>query len=188
LTTDQVYIDVTPPIKIQTFPFDTIGYSGDQFQLLAVPSDTDVINYTWSPTTGLSDPRVPNPIVTLGSNGDVIQYQVIASTIAGCKGEGYITVRVYKGPDIYVPTGFSPNGDGRNDRFLPIPVGIKSLNYFRVFNRWGQLLFSTNRLHDGWDGKLSGTEQPSGVYVWMIEVVANDNRVITKKGTVTLVR
>lgn len=188
LTTDQVYIDVTPPIKVKTFPFDTIGYSGDQFQLLAVPSDTDVVNYTWTPSTGLSDPRIANPIVTLGANGDVIQYQVITSTIAGCRGEGYVTVRVYKGPDIYVPTGFTPNSDGRNDRFLPIPVGIKSLNYFRVFNRWGQMVFSTNRLHDGWDGKISGTDQPSGVYVWMIEAVTNDNRVVTKKGTVTLVR
>lgn len=188
LTTDQVYIDVTPPIKVKTFPFDTIGYSGDQFQLLAVPSDTDVVNYTWTPSTGLSDPRIANPIVTLGANGDVIQYRVITSTIAGCRGEGYVTVRVYKGPDIYVPTGFTPNSDGRNDRFLPIPVGIKSLNYFRVFNRWGQMVFSTNRLHDGWDGKISGTDQPSGVYVWMIEAVTNDNRVVTKKGTVTLVR
>lgn len=188
LITDQVYIDVTPPIKVKTFPFDTIGYSGDQFQLLAVPSDSDVINYSWTPSTGLNNTTVANPIVTLGANGDVIQYQVITSTVAGCKGEGYVTVRVYKGPDIYVPTGFTPNSDGRNDRFMPIPVGIKSLNYFRVFNRWGQMVFSTNRLHDGWDGKINGTEQPSGVYVWMIEAVTNDYRVVTKKGTVSLVR
>ncbi len=188
LVTDQIYIDVTPPIKVKTFPFDTIGYSGDQFQLLAIPNDPDVINYTWTPATGLSDTKIPDPIVTLGANGDVVQYRVTTSTIAGCKGEGFVTVRVYKGPEIYVATAFSPNGDGRNDRFLPIPVGIKGLNYFRVFNRWGQLLFSTNRLHDGWDGNLGGVKQPSGVYVWMIEVVANDNKVITKKGTVTLIR
>ena len=187
LTTDEVYVDVTPPIKVTTFPYDTIGYSGDMIQLLAIPNDSDVINYVWTPSQGLSDPLIPNPIVTLGANGDVVQYQVATSTIAGCRGEGYITVRVYKGPDIYVPTAFTPNGDGRNDRFLPVPVGIKSLNYFRVFNRWGQLLFQTKTLHEGWDGKLQGAQQATGVYVWMIEAITNQNKIITKKGTVTLI-
>ncbi len=188
LTTDQVRIDVTPPIKVRTFPYDTIGYSGDQFQLLAIPSDTDVINYAWTPATGLSDPRISNPIVTVGVIGDVVQYQVITSTIAGCKGQGFVTVRVYKGPDIYVPTGFTPNNDGKNDKFTPLPVGIKSYKYFRVFNRWGQMIFSTTKLNDGWDGKLGGRDQPSGVYVWMIEGVSKDDRIITKKGTVSLIR
>ena len=188
LTTDQMRIDVTPPIKVKTFPYDTIGYTGDQIQILAVSSDSDVINYSWSPSTGLNNPTIANPIVTVSAIGDVVKYQVITSTIAGCSGEGYVTIRVYKGPDIYMPTGFTPNGDGKNDRFTPFPVGIKSLNYYRIFNRWGQLIFSTNRLHDGWDGKLGGADQQSGVYVWMIEGVTKDDRVITKKGTVALIR
>jgi gliding motility-associated-like protein len=87
-----------------------------------------------------------------------------------------------------VPTAFTPNNDGRNDRFIPFPVGIKSYKYFRVYNRWGQLLFSSNILHDGWDGKFSGKDQASGVYVWMIEAITNENKVVTKKGTVTLIR
>jgi len=115
-------------------------------------------------------------------------YQVIVSNAAGCKGEGYIKLRVYKGPDIYVPTGFTPNNDGRNDIFYPFPVGIKRINYFRVFNRWGQLVYSTNVLDLGWDGTFNGKEQASGVYVWMAEGVSRDDRVITKKGTITLIR
>ncbi|MDZ4810503.1 MAG: gliding motility-associated C-terminal domain-containing protein, partial [Bacteroidota bacterium] len=91
-------------------------------------------------------------------------------------------------PDIYVPTGFTPNGDGKNDRFTPFPVGMKSYNYFRIYNRWGQIVFSSTNLHDGWDGKLGGRDQQSGIYVWMIEGVTNDNRVITRKGTVSLIR
>ena len=188
LVTDQVAVDVTPPIKVKTFPYDTIGYSGDQFQLLAVPSDSDVINYTWTPTIGLSDPTIANPIVTAGAIGDVVQYRVTTTTIAGCRGDGYVTIRVYKGPDIYMPTGFTPNNDGRNDKFTPFPVGIRSYKYFRVFNRWGQLVFSTTKLHDGWDGKISGRDQPAGTYVWMIEGLTKDDKVITKKGTVTLIR
>ena len=188
LTTDDITIDVTPPIKINTFPYDTIGYPGDQVQLLAIPTDNDATTFVWTPSTGLDNPFVPNPIVTIGQIGEDRVYQVTASTIAGCKGEGYVRVRVYKGPDIYVPSGFTPNGDGRNDRFTPFPVGIKSLTYFRIFNRWGQQIFSTNRLHEGWDGTLNGTKQPSGVYVWMIQAVTDDNRVINKKGTVTIIR
>lgn len=188
LVTDQVYIDVTPPLKVKTIPYDTIGYPGAQIQLLAIPSDNDVISYTWTPATGLSDATLANPVVTLGAAGDITTYRVLTSTQGGCKGEGFVTIRVYKGPDIYVPNGFTPNGDGRNDRFTPFPVGVQKYNYFQVYNRWGQMIFSTTRLHDGWDGKLGGKEQPSGVYVWLIEAVTVDGRVVSKKGTVTLIR
>jgi len=185
LVTDVMTIDVTPPIKVSTNPFDTVGYSGDQFQLHA----NSIANiYTWSPATGLSNPNVQNPIVTVGAIGDEVIYQVIASTAAGCKGEGYVRIRVYKGPDIYVPTGFTPNGDGRNDAFLPFPVGIDKYNYFMVFNRWGQQVFSTTKMNLGWDGKLIGKDQATGTYVWMIQGVTKDGRLITKKGTVTLIR
>jgi gliding motility-associated-like protein len=115
-------------------------------------------------------------------------YKVTASTSAGCKGEGFVRVRVYKGPDIYVPTAFTPNNDRKNDKFTPVPVGIKQLNYFRVFNRWGQLMFSTTTLNDGWDGKYAGRDQSSGVFIWMVQGITKDDHVINKKGTVAMIR
>jgi gliding motility-associated-like protein len=87
-----------------------------------------------------------------------------------------------------MPTGFTPNGDGKNDYFKPFMVGITNLTYFRVYNRWGQLMFSTAKLNDGWDGRVTGGEQPSGTYVWMVQGTTRDGKVITKKGTVTLIR
>ncbi|HEY6064012.1 MAG TPA: gliding motility-associated C-terminal domain-containing protein, partial [Chitinophagaceae bacterium] len=141
-----------------------------------------------SPSGGLSNTNIPNPVVTVGAIGDDITYQVVATTAEGCKGEGYVRIKISKGPDIYVPTGFTPDQDGKNDKFTPIPVGIKNYNYFRVFNRWGQMIFSTTRQNEGWDGNLGGKEQPAGVYVWMIEGITKDNRVISKKGTVILIR
>ena len=185
LITDDVKVVTSRPMRIYTFPYDTIAHAGDQFELLATSAG---INYTWLPTTGLSNPNIANPIVTVGAVGDEITYQVVGVTAEGCKGEGYVKIKVYKGPEIYMPTGFTPNGDGKNDKFTPFPVGIKSYNYFRVFNRWGQVIFSTTKLNDGWDGKIAGREQPAGVYVWMIEGLSKDNKVITKKGTVTLIR
>ncbi|MFI5132895.1 MAG: gliding motility-associated C-terminal domain-containing protein, partial [Chitinophagales bacterium] len=185
LVTDSVKVDVTPPIHVSTFPKDTIIYSGDQLQLLALSGGNI---YSWSPSAGLDNPNIPNPVVTGGAVGDVMIYTVTASTIAGCKGDGVIRVKVYKGPDIYMSTGFTPNHDGKNDKFIPIPVGIKQLNYFKVFNRWGQLIFSTTKLNEGWDGTYAGRDQASGVYVWMVQGITEDDKVITKKGTVALIR
>ena len=183
---DQVIVRVTPPIKVTTFPLDTIVYAGVQIPLLATSAGTD---YSWSPATALDNPNIANPIATAPlTDGAVVTYKVTATTSAGCAGDGFVTVRVFKGPDIYMVTGFTPNGDGKNETFIPFPVGIKQLKYFKVFNRWGQMLFSTTTLNKGWDGRMGGFEQPSGVYIWMIEGVTVDNKIISKKGTVTLIR
>lgn len=185
LVADQVTVDVTPPINIFTSPADTVVYTGDQFQLNASSAAT---SYLWSPATNLSNPNIANPIVTAGAVGDFTIYKVVGSTIAGCRGEGFVRVRVYDGPDLYVPSGFTPNNDGKNDKFFPFPVGIKELKLFRVYNRWGQLVYSTSKLNDGWDGKTGGILQQTGVYVWTVEGVTRDNKIITKRGTVTLIR
>lgn len=184
-----VTIKVTPPIKVTVAPADTVVYAGAQIPMLATSAATD---YTWSTAsgiTGLNDPYIPNPVATAPlTDGSVVVYKVTATTAAGCQGDAYARVQVYKGPDIYMVTGFSPNGDGKNDLFIPIPVGIKSIKYFRVLNRWGQTIYSTSDLYKGWDGTIRGVEQPSGVYVWQIEAVTKDNKVITKQGTITLIR
>jgi gliding motility-associated-like protein len=182
LVADQVTVDVTPPIKVRTYPQDTIVHAGDQFQLLA----TSVApNYSWTPGYDLDRTDIPNPVITVDK--DVILV-VTASSQAGCIGEASIRIQVYKGPDLYPPTGFTPNGDGLNDKFYPFPVGIQELKYFKVFNRWGQMVFSTNKLWDGWDGRLGGREQASGTYAWIAQGVTRDGRVITKKGTIVLIR
>lgn len=185
----QVTVKVTPPIKVTVYPADTIVYGGVQIPLLATSAGT---SYVWSNTTGiigLDNPNIANPIATAPiAEGSVVVYKITATTSAGCQGEAYARIQVYKGPDLYMVTGFSPNGDGKNDVFIPFPVGIKQINYFRVVNRWGQVIYSTTELNKGWDGRFGGVEQPSAVYVWMVQGVTMDNKLITKKGTVTLIR
>jgi gliding motility-associated-like protein len=185
LVTDDVKVLVSKPIRVYTYPFDTIAYPGQPIPLLAASAG---ITYSWSPALGLSNTNVANPVAIAGNIGDDITYQVVATTDEGCKGEGYVRIKISKGPDIYVPTAFTPNGDGLNDKFTPWPVGIKAYKFFRVFNRWGQLVFSTKTQNEGWDGKMGGKEQPAGIYVWMIEGIAHDNRIFSKKGTTTLIR
>ena len=182
LIQDQVIVTVTPPIIVKTNPADTVVFAGDKFQLLASSGAT---SYSWSPVVGLSNPSIADPVLTVTAD---VTYHIIATTPAGCRGDGKVTVKVFKGPEIYMPTGFTPNGDGKNDKFKPFTVGITNLNYFRVYNRWGQLIFSTAKINDGWDGRITGLEQPPGTYVWMVQGVARDGKVITKKGTVTLIR
>jgi gliding motility-associated-like protein len=90
--------------------------------------------------------------------------------------------------DIYVPTAFTPNSDGRNDLLKPVLAGIKELRYFRVYNRWGQLLFETKSEQRGWDGTIQGRRQATEVVVWIAEGLGDDGKVYTKKGTCVLVR
>ncbi|MBL7747046.1 MAG: gliding motility-associated C-terminal domain-containing protein, partial [Chitinophagaceae bacterium] len=95
---------------------------------------------------------------------------------------------VYKGPEIYVPSGFTPDGNGLNDMLRPIPVGIKEFRFFRLFNRWGQLVFTTPDPRRGWDGRINGVPQPSGTFIWMAEAIDYKGNLITRKGTVTIIR
>jgi gliding motility-associated-like protein len=187
LVTDDILVKIIPSIKVSVSPKDSIVAEGDQVQLNATSIGT---SYNWTNSSTLSNPNIPNPVAAMpeGSIGNIYTYTVTATTSAGCSGTASVTLKVYKGPDIYLPTGFTPNGDGKNDRFHPLTIGIKKINYFRVFNRWGQIVFSSASPNEGWDGKLNGSEQPTGVYVWMVQGITRDNRVITKKGTVMLIK
>ena len=119
----------------------------------------------------------------------MITYVVQATTVQGCTGTDSLTVFVYKTlPDVYIPTAFTPNGDGLNDIFKPVLAGIKQLAYFRVFDRRGQLLYETKQAGKGWDGTLSGMPQPPGTYVYAARAVDYLGKVLDKKGTVVLIR
>jgi gliding motility-associated-like protein len=140
--------------------------------------------YKWSPSEGLSADDIPNPVVTLNHNQ---QYVLTVYTEAGCATTDTLNIKVYKGPAIYVPSAFSPNGDGKNDRFQFIAVGMKTVELFQVYNRYGQLVYSSSSL-DGWDGRVGGRNAEPGTYVWTIRGIDFNGTIHNKKGTVTLVR
>jgi gliding motility-associated-like protein len=111
------------------------------------------------------------------------------SEAASCFGTDDIVVRVFKtGPDLFIPSAFTPNNDGKNDILKPVAVGMKGLTFFRIYNRWGQMLFSTSEIGKGWNGTFGGSDQPSGTYVYMAEAVDYLDKKVTKKGTVVLLR
>ncbi len=185
-SSEDIVVNVIP--KVTAFAGNDTNIVANQSLQLNATSNVG-INFSWSPTTGMSDPFIANPVVVLGTSVDSIIYTVKASTAEGCFGTDQIKVLVFKtGPDIFVPSGFTPNGDGRNDILKPIAVGLKSLNYFRVFNRWGQLLYTTTSVGEGWDGTVNGKEQATGTFVYMAEATDYLGKTIFRKGTVVLIR
>ena len=182
---DSILITVFPNVNPRT-GHDTIIFAGQQLQLLA----TGGTNYLWTPATGLSNPTIPNPTVLLYGNADSVFYTVLVTNQYGCTDTAGIAVKVYKtNPDIFVPTGFTPNGDGRNDVFRPTYVGMKAIDYFQVYNRWGALLYSHN-LNDGqgWDGTIKGVKQNTDTFIWMVRATDIIGNIHFKKGTVLLIR
>ena len=120
---------------------------------------------------------------------DSIRYKVIVTDEAGCSDSAYVNVKVFKTkPQVFVPTAFTPNGDGHNDVIRPIAVGIKQIDYFRIYNRWGQLVFSTTTNEQGWDGTINGVPQGTNTYVWIVHAVDYTGKAFFRKGTVTLIR
>ena len=89
---------------------------------------------------------------------------------------------------IFIPDAFTPNGDGLNDVVRPIAVGIQKINYFSIFNRWGQLVFKTTVNGYGWDGRIKGLVQGTNVFVWMVSAIDYTGKSLFLKGTVTLIR
>ncbi len=179
--------------------FSSIIISVEKLVADAGPRDTSIVEnqplqlngtgaqyYLWSPSTGLNDPNISNPVALLTESQ---RYILQVQSAAGCKAQDSINVTVYKvKPDLYVPNAFTPNGDGDNDIFRPVPIGIKTLNYFKVYNRLGQLIYSTNVQEQGWDGTFKGQPQDPGVFVWIAEAIDYLGNKIFKKGSVTLIR
>jgi gliding motility-associated-like protein len=108
---------------------------------------------------------------------------------AGCADSAFVTVKVFGAePTVYVPTAFTPNGDGRNDKLRPVSAGMQRLEFFRVYNRWGQLVYNGTAEGQGWDGTIAGKMQNSDSFIWMVKAIDYNGRTYTRKGVVTLIR
>ncbi|HVX49418.1 MAG TPA: gliding motility-associated C-terminal domain-containing protein [Chitinophagaceae bacterium] len=165
---------------------DTVITAGVPYQLFANPGYDSANNvFIWSPATGLDNPFIANPVAA-GSND--ITYRAEITNAFGCYLTDTIHLVYYKGPDIYVPNAFTPNGDGVNDIFRPFPVGIKKLEYFRVFSRWGNMVYQTQVYLAGWDGNIKGRQAPPGTYIYEVRGKDYNGKAVFKKGSVLLVR
>ncbi|OSZ80664.1 hypothetical protein CAP36_05265 [Chitinophagaceae bacterium IBVUCB2] len=181
---DTVLITVNP--RVRAFAGrDTSVIVGQPLQF----GGTGGVNYVWTPSSYLSNPTIANPIGLYGAEVDSIRYKLVVRDAAGCPDSATVKVTVFKTKAyVFVPTAFTPNNDGLNDFIAPIAVGMQRINYFSIYNRWGQLVFTTTVNGRGWDGRISGAVQTTGVFVWMVSAVDYTGKPYFQKGTVALIR
>jgi gliding motility-associated-like protein len=116
-------------------------------------------------------------------------YKVLVYDEAGCNDSSFIAISVFQSePIIFVPNAFTPGNDGKNDILRPIAAGMAKIEYFRIYNRWGRLIFETTQNGRGWDGSINGSLQGTQSYVWEVKATDYKGRSYFQKGIVTLIR
>lgn len=182
--TDTVFVLVSPQINLQ-ITTDTNAIVGIPLQLSA----SGGLTYRWIPDTYLNDPNLPNPIALFTQNHNAFTYKVVTLANNGCGDSATITIRAFvKGRHVYVPTAFTPNNDGLNDLLKPTFTGVKRLETFALFNRYGEKVFETATMDTGWDGNWKGQPQPNGLFTWMVRVRLHNDSLLVDKGTTLLIR
>jgi gliding motility-associated-like protein len=129
----------------------------------------------------------PGQIILSGVNRLELQVE----TLEGCVSDKIIdsiVIRPLPCPEFYVPSAFSPDNDGHNDTFEFVAAGMLSIDLFKVFNRYGQMVFSSNNIRAAWDGTYNNAAQPTGTYIYMIQGKDLNGAVHIKKGAVILIR
>ncbi len=114
-------------------------------------------------------------------------YAVTGTDDNGCTGSANVRIFVRSCKIVVMPDAFTPNNDGKNDLLHPLGSGIVEVEY-SIYNRWGQLMFTSKDLNHGWDGKYNGTPQPGGVYAWKLSATLDDGGTVDEHGNVTLIR
>ncbi|MGZ8538863.1 MAG: T9SS type B sorting domain-containing protein [Flavisolibacter sp.] len=152
---------------------------GQSIQLLGLVKGSS-ISYSWSPNHAIDNIQSPQPVVN--PVVDTSYILTVASNVGCGTARDTVRVRVFK--DIYVPTAFSPNNDGLNDRWKVLGLGFFKETEVTVYNRYGQVVFMSKN-DQPWDGRLKGKDQPTGVYPYVIRI--KDVNIILK-GWVMIVR
>lgn len=138
--------------------------------------------YLWSPAQTLSCSNCNAPVATPATN---TIYTLLYADANNCTVSDTILVSVAPVGNIFFPTAFSPNGDGNNDIYRVLGSSPKFFR-LKIFNRWGEQVFESNNINDGWDGIYKGLPQPMAVYVYSCTVTLQNNQTRDYKGSITL--
>lgn len=182
---DSVHVYVSPNPNLQAGDNVTVT-EGTTVNLWA--SSAATVTYNWTPTIdSLSciTCRMPTFIPTQS------QYVYVEVTNQyGCTARDSVYIRVVACDEsiVFVPNTFTPNNDNRNDVLYVRGAGLQQLNFFRIFDRWGQLVWETDEIGEGWDGTIRGQVANTATFVYVLEAVCSNGLLIEKKGNVTLVR
>ena len=186
-------------IRIVVYPIPNVDILREQIQItigdtvhLTSTSSADVTAWRWTPSAGLSCATCPSPIAKPTRQSST--YELLVTNGGGCIARDQVTiVTICNGGNIFIPNTFSPNGDGMNDVFYPRGKGVYGIKAMRIFSRWGELLyertnFVPNDVTAGWNGTYQGKKLTPDVYVYVIDIVCDNDYVFSAKGNVTLLK
>ncbi|MBC7904103.1 MAG: PKD domain-containing protein, partial [Gemmatimonadaceae bacterium] len=195
--TNSVGCKDTTSTPITIYPLPVIDVIGDTSFIvgtgITIPMkySSNVITYSWSPSTNLSCTNCPFPFA---KPQFTTKYRVAVTDSNGCANGRDVTLIVLcNDKNFFIPNTFSPNNDGSNDLFYPRGRGIDKIQAIRIFNRWGEPVFEkrnfmANDAAAAWDGTYKGKPAPSDTYVYLIDIICENAAVITTRGNVTLLR
>ncbi len=190
-TSDTIKIFVYDEKHIR-LPNDTTINLGDKILIIPEFVDNESYSYNWSPDEGLSCFDCYSPVAFPLKT---TKYTLELTDENGCTFSDEIEIRIKKNIIIDIPNVFTPNGDGKNDIFYikGTSKGIKEVNTFKVFDRWGELVYEDSHFFindpvNGWDGRFKGQRVNPGVYVYLVIVELIDNSQVKYSGDITVIR
>lgn len=179
---DSAVVKVTVLPRAVIYLADSVTlFPGDIYQM---NPESNCLYFSWFPGLGLDYTDIANPKANPATD---TRYYVTAHTQQGCTVKD--SIDIFVAPDSYMdmPNAFVP-GHGENGTFSAVHLGNVTLTSFQIYNRWGNKMFETKDINQGWDGTFGGKPQPMGVYVYTIEAVSASGKKIVKQGNVTLIR
>ncbi|MBZ0100032.1 MAG: PKD domain-containing protein, partial [Taibaiella sp.] len=186
----------TSEVDLVVHPKPTVSVRGEQTIVAGTTADLlasgdHIVRFLWSPASTLSCETCSNPVA---SPFKTTTYTVKVFSKFECVDSANVTITILcDEKQLFVPNTFTPNGDGVNDIFMVRGTGINTLKAFRVYNRWGQVMFersdvTVNDKAYGWDGTFNGAQLPPDVYVWTVEAYCENGDLLKLKGDVTIIR
>lgn len=188
-TSDKGCVD-TVHVRINVLP-GAVTYMPDSVQIwpgekYQIDLTSNAHYFSWFPPEGLDYTNIANPYASPEVR---TRYFVTATTEGGCSVVDSIDIIVNLESVVDIPNAFAPgNSFSNNGKLYIVRRGDATLNRFDIYNRWGNKVFSTTDINEGWDGTFQGTPQPLGVYVYDVEVVLKSGQIVHLTGNVTLIR
>lgn len=175
-------------VSVEIFPAPNVDAGHDVaifFGTGTILNATGATNYLWTHAATLSDSVTAS---TFAKPGVTTTYVVTGTNDSNCVASDTVVVTVLMLQNVYVPTAFTPNNDGQNDLLKPVLYGIEDIESIKIFDRWGEMVYSSVTAHQGWDGTFRGQLLDFGVFTYLLKYKSSSGLDIKMAGDVTLIR